>query len=337
MIIDPQFDDVSNFNEGMARVKQGDLYGYINDKGEMIVTPQYSKAYNYEDGVAHVWTDENEAYIDKRGKVIIDCQQNKLIGKASDRMFEWIGNVHEGIAIVKGKNKLYGCVDLDGNDCVAAQWETCAGFQEGYAKVRTDKKYGHIDRSGKVVDSCRWADVKNYSEGLAPVKDDKGKWGFVNYHGRLVIPCIWDQVEYFKDGLAEVTMINGNTNSKQKGVIDNKGNYVIEPGQFEDFKNIKNINEGCVVVRTKQKYGVVDKTGSMTAVTRFKDIGVFYGGLAKAKDEKGSWGYIDCQGNWAVMPVYDFVGNFYDGVAEVRVKGIFCLIDTHGQLIYIDN
>lgn len=49
-----QFEEVSQFTEGLARVKQGDKYGYINTKGEMVVSCTYDDARQFFNGFARV-------------------------------------------------------------------------------------------------------------------------------------------------------------------------------------------------------------------------------------------------------------------------------------------
>jgi hypothetical protein len=44
MAIAPQFDDAGDFCEGLAVVKAGDKYGYIDKPGTYVVSPQFDNA-----------------------------------------------------------------------------------------------------------------------------------------------------------------------------------------------------------------------------------------------------------------------------------------------------
>ena len=46
-IINPQFEDSSNFSEGLAAVKSGGKWGYIDKTGAIVVNPQFDSAYSF--------------------------------------------------------------------------------------------------------------------------------------------------------------------------------------------------------------------------------------------------------------------------------------------------
>ncbi|BAY99211.1 hypothetical protein NIES37_31900 [Tolypothrix tenuis PCC 7101] len=65
-----QFDWVESFSEGMAAVKMGYKYGYIDTTGKLVVRMEYDKAEPFSEGVALVKIDEKDVYsgyIDKTG------------------------------------------------------------------------------------------------------------------------------------------------------------------------------------------------------------------------------------------------------------------------------
>lgn len=73
-VIEATYDNVSPFRNGVARVKVGDKYGYINESGKTIVEPTYSAAGRFGDGLAPVKTGEKFGYIDKTGKLAIEAR-----------------------------------------------------------------------------------------------------------------------------------------------------------------------------------------------------------------------------------------------------------------------
>ena len=63
-------EDGDGFSEGLHPVKQGGLWGYINEQGEMAVAPRWDQADDFHDGLALVEKDGKLAYIDRAGNVV---------------------------------------------------------------------------------------------------------------------------------------------------------------------------------------------------------------------------------------------------------------------------
>ena len=56
VVIPPQFDQADSFREGLARVKIGQKWGYIDKQGKLVVQPQLDEADSFSDGLALVRT-----------------------------------------------------------------------------------------------------------------------------------------------------------------------------------------------------------------------------------------------------------------------------------------
>jgi hypothetical protein len=70
-----------------------------------------------------------------------------------------------------------------------------------------------------------------YADCLYPIRVN-GKWGYMNYAGETVIAPQWASVGEFAYGVAWVSMTNSEIwymNDYSYGLIDTKGNYILEP------------------------------------------------------------------------------------------------------------
>jgi len=56
VVIPPQFEQADSFSEGLARVKIGDKWGYIDNKGKYVIQPQLDEAQPFSEGLALVRT-----------------------------------------------------------------------------------------------------------------------------------------------------------------------------------------------------------------------------------------------------------------------------------------
>ena len=74
-VIPPSFDGGDAFSEGIARIKVGKQYSYINTSGKRITSTLYEQAADFSDGLAAVSRDGKLwGYLDKTGKEVIPCR-----------------------------------------------------------------------------------------------------------------------------------------------------------------------------------------------------------------------------------------------------------------------
>ncbi len=73
MAITPRFDDAGAFHEGLARIKLNGLYGYADKSGVIVISPQFKDADNFSDGLAPVGDGRDRHwYIDQHGRRAFD-------------------------------------------------------------------------------------------------------------------------------------------------------------------------------------------------------------------------------------------------------------------------
>ena len=54
VVIEPQFDDVGAFIEGLAWVKKDGKWGFIDKSGKVVIEPQFDGAGDFSEGLAWV-------------------------------------------------------------------------------------------------------------------------------------------------------------------------------------------------------------------------------------------------------------------------------------------
>jgi hypothetical protein len=62
---------LSNFSEGLAGVKIGDKWGFIDRDGKQVIPPQFDNVYPFSEGLAGVSVQEKYGFIDRSGKQVI--------------------------------------------------------------------------------------------------------------------------------------------------------------------------------------------------------------------------------------------------------------------------
>jgi len=154
---------------------------------------------------------------------------------------------------VKGINKKWGFVDRTGKEVIPFMYEAVQEFSEGLAAVRLNKKWGFVDETGKEVIPFKYEAVQNFSEGLAAVRINY-RWGFIDTIGKEVIPFTFWAIGDFSEGLAAARYFYGGS-----GFIDKAGKEVI----LFEFQWVGDFSEGLAAVQRNNKWGAIDKNGTM--------------------------------------------------------------------------
>ena len=126
-VIDPQFEYVNFFTEGLAGVQDAEtgLWGFIDREGEWAVDPQFEYVNFFTEGLAGVQDAETGlwGFIDREG------------GWAVDPQFEYVGMFSsEAVAPVLFEQK-YGYINKYGKSVIDPKFEYVRHFSEGFAMV----------------------------------------------------------------------------------------------------------------------------------------------------------------------------------------------------------
>ncbi len=140
----------------------------------------------------------------------------------------------EGYAAVSRQGQ-WGLVDIGLNEVIEPQYEDIKFVTEGFVIVKSGLKYGYLNMSDS-TNNHKCTDLKfdsayDFCNGMARVKIGN-KYGFISSTNpnEMAIPCIFDEAENF--GYPHpyaVVKFEG-----KYGMIDKKGNYVIEP-KFDSY------------------------------------------------------------------------------------------------------
>ena len=221
IVINPQFDEVRYFSEGLAAVRQDHLWGFIDKTGTIVIEPQFLVVSDFKDG---------RAFCIPKGKFYV---------------------IYSGSNDIRHYN--YGCINTKGHHVLGFD-EDVYRVSDGMAEIKSDEKYGFISSDGKIKINPQYDFVLSFSEGLAAI-EQSNLWGFINRQGEIVINPQFDAVRSFSDGLAAVDQGN------RWGFIDKTGKIVINPefnGVGSCLGNIAFVESagkwGFIVMDKKGKY-----------------------------------------------------------------------------------
>lgn len=120
-----------DFHCGLAGIKLGKNYGYIDKNGKVAIQPDYSVAYDFSENLATV----QPAF--HFNKTVIDTSGNTVVGP----QYNEVSQFHNGIAAISqwetsSRNKLWGFINKKGEQIIPLQYFEAAPFSNGLARVR---------------------------------------------------------------------------------------------------------------------------------------------------------------------------------------------------------
>lgn len=293
------FDAAMPFSEGLAAVRVGDSWGYIDFTGAMKITPRFENAYKFTEGKALVSVSAPGGV-----KYIFIDQKGVPIG---DGHYDEAQSFSEGFAAVQLSGKwLY--IDGSGKEAFAgAVFESAEPFTEDLAHVALGNRHGFIDEKGHLSIGAQFRSAKPFSDGLAPVQTDEGLWGYIDHQGLFRISPQFDSAGEFSSGLAPVRQA-GESRKKGYGFIDKSGNLVIAPR----FRDAHSFAEDLALVSVEDTYASDSPDLDGTAA-----------------DPK-RWGYINLAGDMVIPPHFLEADDFHNGVASATTA-------LSAQAVYISR
>ncbi len=236
-----------DFNDGLARFRKGDKFGYIDIDGEEVIPPSLDGAADFHERSALIIKDGRYGFIDTRGSYIHEPQYDS-VGQFSSNFLKVAADGKYGLIHRNGRVLLrceYDYISL----LTPGEWDYFSRYY-GYetndrfvvANVRRDgQHYGYMYLlDGTPVKEGMSGELDRFYDGLA-VYEIQGRSGYIDMNGRIAIIPQYADARPFKRGYAWVQGADG------WGVIDKSGNVVL-PFSYPSCYFSRN---GFVEIRTE--------------------------------------------------------------------------------------
>lgn len=328
LTIDYQFHDANFFIEDIGRVRQNGLYGFINEKGNWVIKNIYINASDFSSGLSLVTdTNNNQYFINKKGEPTISLPKDIAFAEPFVNGFSKISKLYIKKRITFEEPRYHmGFMNSAGNIVVDPIYDDLSDFEtNGLARFVMDKKMGLINNLGKIILKPSYLYIGNFCNGLAIFQ--KGDfYGYLNQSGKVSIKPRFKNGGDFGCGLAPIMLEN------LWGFIDTAGKIIIKP----IYTYAETFSEGMAGIVISKSWGMINTKGEMVIRNIFQDYAPFSNGLAAIK-LKGLWGYIDLSGNITISPQYIIVGSFINQVSLVEDDENAIYINTEGSPIFKYN
>lgn len=286
--------EYGEFTEDMAPVmnRKNKRWGFINKKGIMTIEPKYDTVYNFSNGVAMVEKNGKKYYINRKGNkkniYLNDVQPLEFInGYAKIHLDGGVSFVNEdfeqlptfgadatdfnedGIAALLMKNNTMIYINGAGLQELYVEYDRIGNFSEGLAWVARNGKYGYIDRSGKLVIDTVFTSATDFRDGIAFVTANN-RFGSIKIREKSDV----DPVLSINDILIKDSNLNNTVEAEERFSIalslSNRSN--------EDMENVKVM---LASQKDQQEWFEYDEMAvSVPLLKAHKDTTVYFSGKA---------------------------------------------------------
>lgn len=285
-------------------LKQNNLYGVIDKKGNIIINAQYDdiKIPNPEKGIYVCYKDDTVKVLNESKEEILNQYEKveaiKLKNVSGDLIYEK--------SVLKYlENGKYGLIDYEGKKVTKAIYDEIESlpYKEGELIVKQNDKYGIINiKGGKLVDieydqitvDGYYTEENQYKYAgyIVSNRTEEGyRYGYINYDGDLL-----EKTQY--NELSRIIGIQDDNNiylicaqNGQYGITKNGKELVKNEYQSINFDEANNLFK----IEKSKKYGIADLTGKIIVPVEYKQIDIT-GIYLYAQNEQGTTVY-NSEGN----------------------------------------
>lgn len=186
IIVKPTFDDIGEFENGVAKFKKADSRGFINSSGKVII--EIEDCYGLEDfntnGVTKFAKANSLGFVNSSGRVIIEIED----------CYELEDFNTNGITRFSPSYRSRGFIDNTGKIMFIIEDCSCIkDFSDGLAAFETyqSNEWGYVNLFGKIVIKPRFKEVEPFKNGYARVRggnwfSNSDKWRRIDKNGKFV-------------------------------------------------------------------------------------------------------------------------------------------------------
>ena len=160
-----QWEDATNYRDGIAAVKSGGKWAFINKKGEFLTEYIYLDVkrdeQNFCSGQGRIWVQ------DATGYHLLDTELKEV----SQDTYEDVRFFASEQPCAVCKDGKWGFLNTNGELILTCQYEEADSFSIGYAPVKKDGLWGYLGLDGTMLIEPAFDEVKGFNQnGTAPVR-----------------------------------------------------------------------------------------------------------------------------------------------------------------------
>lgn len=216
-----------------------------------------------------VWKGGKVGLVNPAGEFVLPCEYDDIDPEIRSGLFAVnVGSLYDEETDTYHPG-LWGFVTLNGQAVTEIAYDAVGAFHEGWAMVRKDYQSNWINAKGEYLLPKWGRQGGDFSEGLAPVKPDSiQQWGYLDRQGKIVIEPRFDRAGHFQEGIALVS------ENDQLGYLQRNGQYLVEPAytQVQAFVGDYAVVGGFNPLYEEERQGLINRKGEWVLEMDYVEI-----------------------------------------------------------------
>jgi len=309
--IQPVYDAVSDFSEGLSVVTKNDSVFYVNKKNLNPFNKIYSDALVFKNGIAAVKQNNQWYFINRQGQSI-------------SKPYDEINELTENIYVVKIADKC-GALDHFGQVIIEPKFDKLGDFKNGYAYYVEQGYYGFVSKSG-ATHKAEFEWISDFNSSQIAIFQQNNKYGLVNSFGIKILEAKYDQILKTNSSIFIVVVAG------KYGFFSSEGCFLTDIGfDYLKEKTPDYYTNGTLlrlIKNTEQAF--LDENGRMNInFGAYQEMNFVADDLICVK-QKNKHGYVDRKLNLMIPYKYEFASDFSDSLALVKFKDQNMIINREG-------
>ncbi|QIU95088.1 WG repeat-containing protein [Bacteroides faecium] len=347
-VVKPKYDEIGNFEGGLAKVRIKDKFGFINEKGDVVLKVQYSVIEDFVDGVAKICigakynknTDDLEGgkwgYVEDNGEILIKPIYDDI---------EYFNKFN--IAKTK-KGKVYGWVSRYGQELIKPEYteigelidgmaRVCKGGKIGKSGQLENGKWGFVDDGGRIVIKVKYRSAGEFCEGVAWVGTGPMRYSYINKQGMVISEDSYTNNNARNGIIIQQKMLHKKESKTGKkgmfyGILDTRG-MVLEDFVYNAIAMNQHNWASALDISTGKSYFLHNENGKITKLEAGALDFKFNNEIERYTIGDKS-GYVRRDGKLMIEPKYKVLGDYTDyTIASENGSGFGYLSKTGDVLI----
>lgn len=310
----------------MAPWRDGDKWGFSDSKGNILVPASYDNTYLLDDGYGRTSKGEKSGLVSPDGKVLAEPE------------YMYISLFKDGRASFRSNDTLSGYLDEQGQVAIPAQYEEAYDFEGGFAFVKKDGQYHLIQKDGTVIKTIgKWLPISGSEPHMfnSSYQPDKGftlvqnienesySMGLIDAKGNTVIEPSWQSLSFPVNGIMVAQK------GEKYGLIRTDGS-IVAPIEHQYLYQIG--ADRYLIQQSEDTYSVMDQTGKIIIPAQYSNISMGPSNTFIAYQGEGV-GLLDNNGKVVVPMEYNYLHHSQNYLIASKGEGKTGIISTTNQVL----